>query len=206
MIAARAFRPQAFAGLVGLAVTETDVERRGCIATALRVITQSMNEDVRRRACDKHFETIRSLLTHPNWRMRCTGVDVFRDLQQTRAVPHLIHLLRDPFVWQWRKEGQLQKEPTITIATVGALAQIGDPRAVKPLAELLERPIESQGIVRKIVLEALDKIGDPQAIPEIEQRLSVLSRSQRQKADRVLQSLRGKARRAKRGPADVDEP
>ena len=91
------------------------------------------------------------LLTDDDWWMRISACDTLGRLKDERAVPHLVKALENEDV-RW--------------AAIDALAQIGSPRALKPLAQLLR---DKRKEVRTEVVRAFGHFTHPQLLPLLKQ-------------------------------------
>lgn len=91
------------------------------------------------------------LLTDDDWWMRISACDTLGRLKDERAVPHLVKALSNEEV-RW--------------AAIDALAQIGSPKALKPLAQLLR---DKRKEVRTEVVRAFGHFTHPQLLPLLKQ-------------------------------------
>ncbi len=135
---------------------------RGGGEIVLRVaarLTQHQDEEIRTNAImalAEGFDDPRlvapfcRVLRDPDWWLRVTACGVLGALGDARAVPHLVHMLRDEST-RW--------------AAIDALALIGAPSALKPLSKLLSDPREE---IRQEVLAAFSRFDDRRLLPIVE--------------------------------------
>jgi twitching motility protein PilT len=92
-------------------------------------------------------EPICRLLVDPDWWLRITACDILARLKDERAVPHLVKALEDEDC-RW--------------AAIDALAQIGSPLALKPLAGIVRDPRPE---VRQEIVRAFSRFTDQRLLP-----------------------------------------
>ncbi|MEQ9354960.1 HEAT repeat domain-containing protein [Coleofasciculus chthonoplastes] len=97
-------------------------------------------------------EEMLALLTAPETPQRMLAARAFCELQDERAIPHLIHLLNDVC-------------PLVRVSAAYALGRNPAPTAVDPLIEQLNR--DWNGYVRKGVVWALGNCRDRKALPSL---------------------------------------
>jgi len=97
-------------------------------------------------------EVMLALLTAPETPQRMLAARAFCDLQDQRAIPDLIHLLRDVC-------------PLVRVSAAYALGRNPSPTAVEPLIEQLNR--DWNGYVRKGIVWALGNCRDRRALPSV---------------------------------------
>ncbi|MEQ9370630.1 MAG: HEAT repeat domain-containing protein [Coleofasciculus chthonoplastes F3-SA18-01] len=97
-------------------------------------------------------EEMLALLTAPETPQRMLAARAFCELQDERAIPHLIHLLNDVC-------------PLVRVSAAYALGRNPDPTAVDPLIGQLNR--DWNGYVRKGVVWALGNCRDRKALPSL---------------------------------------
>ncbi len=123
------------------------------------------------------------LLKDPDWWLRVTACQVLGNLGDERAVPALLASLEDVDA-RW--------------AAVDALAQIGAPSALQPLAQLLRDPRDE---VRLEVLQAFARFSDRRLLPVVKTvRDKDTSAAVRHRAGEVLRDL---AERLEPGSAEA---
>ncbi len=94
-------------------------------------------------------EVMLSLLTHPEASQRMLAARVFCEIQEQRAIPHLIQLLTDIC-------------PLVRVSAAYALGRNTSPDAVEPLIAVLDQ--DWNGYVRKGVVWALGNCRDRRAV------------------------------------------
>ncbi|MBW4650237.1 MAG: HEAT repeat domain-containing protein [Kastovskya adunca ATA6-11-RM4] len=97
-------------------------------------------------------EAMLALLTAPETPQRMLATRAFCELQDERAVPHLIHLLTDVC-------------PLVRVSAAYALGRNPSPTAVEPLITQLNR--DWNGYVRKGVVWALGNCRDRRCLPSL---------------------------------------
>jgi len=97
-------------------------------------------------------EAMLALLIAPETPQRMLAARAFCELQDERAIPHLINLLNDVC-------------PLVRVSAAYALGRNPDPTAVDPLIEQLNR--DWNGYVRKGVVWALGNCRDRKALPSL---------------------------------------
>lgn len=97
-------------------------------------------------------EVMLALLTDPQTSQRMLAARAFCELQDERAIPHLINLLNDVC-------------PLVRVSAAYALGRNPDPTAVDPLIEQLHK--DWNGYVRKGVVWALGNCRDRRALPMV---------------------------------------
>jgi hypothetical protein len=115
-------------------------------------------------------------LKSPNWRVRSAAARALGVIKDRSAVESLIGCLRDP-------DG-----PRMSAAH--ALAEIADPRAMKPLVEALDDEIY---MVRRWAVVGLGRLGDTSCIPALEEHAQVESRN-RKSVERAIEAIRKRER------------
>jgi HEAT repeat protein len=101
-------------------------------------------------------EQMLSLLTHPEASQRMLAARAFCEIQDPRAIPHLISLLNDTC-------------PLVRVSCAYALGRNQSAQSVEPLIELLNK--DWNGYVRKGIVWALGNSGDRRAVPPLIQAL-----------------------------------
>ena len=94
-------------------------------------------------------EQMLMLLTHPQASQRMLAARAFCEIQEPRAVPHLIDLLQDTC-------------PLVRVSCAYALGRNHSSESVEPLIELLQK--DWNGYVRKGIVWALGNSGDRRAV------------------------------------------
>jgi HEAT repeat protein len=94
-------------------------------------------------------EHMLNLLTHPKASQRTLAARAFCELQERRAIPHLINLLQDTC-------------PLVRVSSAYALGRNHSPESVEPLIESLNK--DWNGYVRKGIVWALGNSGDRRAV------------------------------------------
>lgn len=102
-------------------------------------------------------EAMLALLTAPETPQRMLAARAFCELQDERAIPHLINLLNDVC-------------PLVRVSAAYALGRNPDPTAVDPLIDKLNQ--DWNGYVRKGVVWALGNCRDRKALPSLIDALS----------------------------------
>ncbi|MDJ0532891.1 MAG: HEAT repeat domain-containing protein [Xenococcaceae cyanobacterium MO_207.B15] len=97
-------------------------------------------------------EQMLTLLSHPEASQRMLAARAFCELQDSRAIPHLINLLEDIC-------------PLVRVSTAYALGRNTSPQAVQPLIDLLAT--DWNGYVRKGIVWALGNSKDVRAVPPL---------------------------------------
>ena len=120
-------------------------------------------------------EPIARLLADADWWLRITACDTLGRLKDERAVPHLVKALEDEDC-RW--------------AAIDALAHIGSPASLKPLAGMLRDPRQE---VRVEVIRAFSRFTDARLVPLLEQvKERDPSSEVRTRASEVLRDLQGR--------------
>ena len=101
-------------------------------------------------------EKMLPLLSHPEASQRMLAARAFCELEDPRAIPHLIELLNDTC-------------PLVRVSCVYALGRNHSSQSIEPLIELLEE--DWNGYVRKGIVWALGNSGDRRAVPPLIQAL-----------------------------------
>lgn len=94
-------------------------------------------------------EHMLNLLTHPEASQRILAARAFCELQERRAIPHLINLLQDTC-------------PLVRVSSAYALGRNHSHESVEPLIETLNK--DWNGYVRKGIVWALGNSGDRRAV------------------------------------------
>ncbi len=97
-------------------------------------------------------EQMLTLLSHPEASQRMLAARAFCELQEPRAIPHLINLLQDIC-------------PLVRVSTAYALGRNTSHQAVQPLIDLLAK--DWNGYVRKGLVWALGNSKDVRAVPPL---------------------------------------
>ena len=99
------------------------------------------------------FETLSSLLSHPEWAVRMAVVDGFRRLGDRRSVDRLIGILND------------EEDRRIRVSAAQALARLKPVYAYEPMLAVLEK--ETFYPVRGILYQTIAQIGKADAVPAL---------------------------------------
>ena len=97
-------------------------------------------------------EHMLNLLTHSEAPQRMLAARAFCELEEGRAIPHLIDLLQDTC-------------PLVRVSSAYALGRNHSPESVEPLIELLNK--DWNGYVRKGIVWALGNSGDRRAVSSL---------------------------------------
>lgn len=135
----------------------------GDLASAVEALARGKDTQARMAAAKqlgglrnpRALEPLVAALADANRDVRWAAVEALGELGDRGAIPALIEYVKKPEAYRWGKR-----------LVAGALAAIGDARAVQPLVGLLD---DEDPFVRRIAALALVRIGDPAGLPRVAQ-------------------------------------